>query len=507
MGAPLLQTEDLTKRFGEVIANSDVTFDVEAGEIHCLFGENGAGKSTLSACLSGYYRPDGGRILYQGQPTAMRSPADAIRLGIGIVHQHFVLVPRFTVLENIIVGTQGDGLRLHTDAAEREIRKICDTYGIRLDLNAVVETLSVGEQQWVEILKALYLGARLLIMDEPTAVLTPQQSERLFDLIRAMRAKGMSIIIVSHKLREVMQSDRITVLRKGKVMATVRTSETTPQALTNLMIGRDLAAHNRINDAARGVAVLTLNDVGSLGDRGEAALQDVSLTIHAGEIVGLAGVAGNGQRELFEVLMGVRPVSGGDIRLDGRSIAGASPRQILDFGVGYIPEDRFREGLIREFDVAENLVLGWQRSPGYGNGVFMQRRRIEALAKDKIAEYQIVVPSPSALAGGLSGGNAQRVILARELTHASRVLLANQPTRGLDVGAADYVYRQLLEKRSQGYAVLLASEELDDLIRLSDRIAILFKGRIMGVLPSSEADPARLGLMMAGGDSGGDAYV
>jgi ABC-type uncharacterized transport system ATPase subunit len=507
MGMPLLQTENLTKRFGEVIANNDVTFDVVAGEIHCLFGENGAGKSTLSACLSGYYRPDSGCILYQGRPTEMRSPADAIRLGIGIVHQHFVLVPRFTVLENIIVGTQSDGLRLRTDAAEREIWKICDTYGIRLDLDAVVETLSVGEQQWVEILKALYLGARLLIMDEPTAVLTPQQSERLFDLIRAMRVKGMSVIIISHKLREVMQSDRVTVLRKGRVVATVRTSETTPRALTNLMIGRELVAHNRINGTTRGAAVLTLSEVNSLGDRGEAALQDISLSIHAGEIVGLAGVAGNGQRELFEVLMGVRSVTGGDIRLDGRSIAGASPREILDCGVGYIPEDRFREGLIREFDVAENLVLGWQRSSGYGNGLFMQRRRIEALAKDKIAEYQIAVPSPSASAGKLSGGNAQRVILARELTHASRVLLANQPTRGLDVGVTDYVYRQLLEKRSQGYAILLASEELDDLIRLSDRIAILFKGRIIGILPSSEADPTRLGLMMAGADATGHAHV
>ncbi len=282
MSTPLLQTENLTKRFGEVIANNDVTFDVVAGEIHCLFGENGAGKSTLSACLSGYYRPDGGRILYQGRPAEMRSPADAIRLGIGIVHQHFVLVPRFTVLENIIVGTQTAGLRLRTDEAKREILKICDTYGIRLDLDAVVETLSVGEQQWVEILKALYLGARLLIMDEPTAVLTPQQSERLFDLIRAMRAKGMSIIIISHKLREVMQSDRVTVLRKGRVVATVCTAETTPQALTNLMIGRELVAHDRVNGATRGAAVLTLSEVNSLGDRGEAALQDVSLSIHAG---------------------------------------------------------------------------------------------------------------------------------------------------------------------------------------------------------------------------------
>jgi simple sugar transport system ATP-binding protein len=507
MSTSLLRTEDLTKRFGDVTANDGITFDVVAGEIHCLFGENGAGKSTLSACLSGYYRPDSGRILYQGRPVELRSPADAIRLGIGIVHQHFVLVPRFTVLENVIVGTQTSGIRLRTETAERELWKICDTYGIRLDLDAVVETLSVGEQQWVEILKALYLGARLLILDEPTAVLTPQQSERLFDLIRTMRGRGMSVIIISHKLREVMQSDRVTVLRKGKVAATVRTSETTPQALTSLMIGRELVPHNRVNGVNRGAAVLTLSDVHSIGDRGEPALQDISLSIHAGEIVGLAGVAGNGQRELFEVLMGVRAVAGGDIRLDGRSIAGATPREILDCGVGYIPEDRFREGLIREFDVAENLILGWQRSPGYGNGIFMRRNRIEALAKDKIAEFQIAAPSASAAAGKLSGGNAQRVILAREFTHASRVLLANQPTRGLDIGVTDYVYRQLLEKRSQGYAILLASEELDDLIRLSDRIAILFKGRIMGVVPADEADPTRLGLMMAGADASGQAHA
>jgi simple sugar transport system ATP-binding protein len=494
----LLRVENLTKRFARVVANDRISFDVAAGELHGLFGENGAGKSTLSSCIYGYHQPDSGRILYRGKEVELSSPNDAIRLGIGMVHQHFVLVEEFTVLENIIVGTQESGLRLRDQEARQKIRDICHSYEIDLNLDAYIWELAVGQQQWVEILKALYLGAELLILDEPTAVLTPQESDRLFTIIRQMCAQHLSVILISHKINEILQSDRVTVLRKGRVIETMKTADTTPEALTTMMVGREVALTVEKPERSPGRPVLEVEGVGAIGEWGERVLDDITFSVAEHEIFGLAGVAGNGQKPLFEVLMGLRPASAGEIRLKGEDVTGLTPRAALDRGVGYIPDDRFREGLVSDFSVAENLVLGWQYSMDYRNGPFLDGTRIAQLAEQQIDQFQIATPSPDVAANTLSGGNAQRIILAREFLHANCLILANQPTRGLDVGVIEYVYEKLLLKRDEGFAIVLASEELDDLFNLADRIAVFFKGRIMAVLDPKTTSIEEVGLLMAG---------
>jgi len=494
----LLRIENLTKRFARVVANDRITFAVAAGEVHCLFGENGAGKSTLSACIYGYHQPDSGRILYRGKEVQLSSPSDAIRIGIGMVHQHFVLVEAFTVLENIIVGTQESGLRLRDQEARKKIRDICHSYEIDLDLDAYIWELAVGQQQWVEILKALYLGAELLILDEPTAVLTPQESDRLFRIIRQMCAQHLSVILISHKLNEILQSDRVTVLRKGQVVGTMRTADTTPEALTTMMVGREVNLSIDKPEMSPGRPVLEVKGVGAIGEWGERVLEDVSFSVAEHEILGLAGVAGNGQKQLFEVLMGLRPASEGEIFLKEERLTNLTPRMALDQGVGYIPDDRFREGLVRDFSVAENLILGWQYSADYCRGPFLDDRRIKQLAEQQIDRFQIATPSPDVPTNTLSGGNAQRIILAREFLHANCLILANQPTRGLDVGVIEYVYENLLRKRDEGFAIVLASEELEDLFNLADRIAVFFKGRIMAILDPKATSIEQVGLLMAG---------
>jgi simple sugar transport system ATP-binding protein len=492
-----LSIRNLSKRFGPVIANDGVSLDLRPGELHCLLGENGAGKSTLSSCLYGLYQPDEGQIFVDGQESLFRSPADAIRAGIGMVHQHFVLVSTFTVLENIVVGT-GTGLRLDTRATRRRVSELCERHGLQLDLAARVEDLSVGEQQWVEIVKALYLGARVLILDEPTAVLTPQESELLFTLLQRMTADGLSIILISHKMNEVMRSDRVTVLRRGRVIGTVETRSTTREQLTQMMIGRQLepvAAEGRVGDAP---AVVTISSLSVRDARGLPVLQDLSLDLRAGEILGLAGVAGNGQRDLFEAIAGVRRIERGEIRLDGESIAHLSAAEVAQRGVGHVPEDRFRDGLVPDFSIAENIVLGQHWQAPWRRGMLLDAARISEHAARSISAFSIVTTGPAERVRRLSGGNAQKVILARELAKANRCLLCNQPTRGLDVGVIEYVHGQVLRKRDEGVAVLLASEELEDLLLLSDRIAVIFRGRIMGVLPRGSASFALLGQMMAG---------
>jgi len=493
-----LRVEGLTKRFAGVAANDDVHFDLRSGEIHCLFGENGAGKSTLSSCIFGFYRPDKGQIFVRDQPVHIASPIDAIRHGIGMVHQHFVLVPEFTVLENIIVGTQRSGWRLNVAEARRKLKAICEGYGIDIDFDAYVWELPVGRQQWVEILKALYLGAEILILDEPTAVLTPAESRILFDIMRKMCARGLSIILITHKLVEVMQSNRVTVLRKGKVVATLDTPRTSPDELARLMVGRDVSFTITKPDLKPGETVLSVHGLTAHGYWGEAVLKDVSFAVARHEILGIAGVAGNGQKELFEVLCGVRKPRAGSIRLMDEEVAGRTPRSMMDRGVGHIPDDRFREGLVPEFDVGENLVLGWQRSPKYRSGPLMDREAISRLAQEMIAEYQIATRGEKVAAGRLSGGNAQKIIIAREFLHASGLMLANQPTRGLDVGVIEYVQSQLLRKRAEGFAIILASEELSDLFSLADRIAVMFKGEIMGIVDPRQTTIAEVGVMMAG---------
>ena len=500
----LLRVENLTKRFARVVANDRITFAVAAGEIHCLFGENGAGKSTLSACIYGYHQPDSGRILYRGKEVQLASPSDAIRIGIGMVHQHFVLVEAFTVLEKIIVGTQESGLRLRDQEARKKIRDICNSYEIDLNLDAYIWELAVGQQQWVEILKALYLGAELLILDEPTAVLTPQESDRLFRIIRQMCAQHLSVILISHKLNEILQSDRVTVLRKGQVVGTMTTADTTPEALTTMMVGREVDLSIDKPERPPGRPVLEVKGIGAIGEWGERVLEDVSFSDAEHEILGLAGVAGNGQKQLFEVLMGLRPASEGEILLKEERMTNLTPRMALDRGVGSIPDDRFREGLVSDFSVAENLILGWQYSADYRQGPFLDRKRIKRLAEQQIDRFQIATPSPDVATNTLSGGNAQRIILAREFLHANCLILANQPTRGLDVGVIEYVYENLLQKRDEGFAIVLASEELEDLFNLADRIAVFFKGRIMAILDPKATSIEQVGLLMAGHKGDGE---
>lgn len=497
----ILRTVNLTKRFPGVIANEDVNFDLRQGEIHCLFGENGAGKSTLSSCLFGFYQPEGGGLEWKGAPVKFRSPRDAIRAGIGMVHQHFVLVPDFTVLENIVVGTHESGWQLELEEARERVASLCQEYEIDLEPDALVRDLAVGQQQWVEILKALYLEAKVLILDEPSAVLTPEESIRLFRIVNHMKELGLSIILISHKMVEVMQSDRVTVLRKGRVVGTVRPDEVTPKELTQMMVGRDIelrVIRDRSADDDAKEPVLVVDGLSYRDDRGNLMLDQVTLTIGSGEILGLAGVSGNGQKELFEVLSGIIVPGSGNVSLAGERIEGLPSRHYMDRGVGLVPDDRFREGLIPEFGIQENMILGWQRHDDYTQGPFLNHKQIGTIAERLIDEFRIKAPSADTPVNHLSGGNAQKVILAREFVHSNKLLLANQPTRGLDLGVIEYVYKQIIAKRDEGYAVLLASEELEDLLNLSDRIAVISGGRITGVVDPENTSIEEIGLLMAG---------
>ncbi|MDR3476267.1 MAG: ABC transporter ATP-binding protein [Devosia sp.] len=494
----LMRIEHCTKSFGTLVANDDIDLDIQAGELHCLFGENGAGKSTLSSCMYGQLQPDAGQFYVKDRPIGFASPRDAIASGIGMVHQHFVLVAEFTVLENIIVGTHHGGWSLDRRRAESKLRGICAEYGLDVKLDAYVWQLTVGEQQWVEILKALYLDAELLILDEPTAVLTPEESERLFAIIEAMLQRGLAVVLITHKLKEVMRSHRVTVLRKGRRIATIRTAETTPEALTEMMIGRPLQTAPQKPAAAGGRVVVQVSHVSLRGSWGERLVEDVSLTVEAGEILGIAGVAGNGQKPLLELLAGIRRPDAGGIAIGDAQLEGASPAAFIAAGVGIVPDDRFKEGLIRTFSIADNLLLGSQRQPAFRDGIFLAPERIAARARQAIKDYDIAAPGIATPVGSLSGGNAQKVVLARELAQARVLLLANQPTRGLDVGVVATVHARLLQKRAEGCAVILASEDLDDLFALSDRIAVMFAGRIMAIVRPAESSLMQVGALMAG---------
>jgi simple sugar transport system ATP-binding protein len=505
--APLLRAQNITKRFHQVVANDAVSFDVLPGEIHCLLGENGAGKSTLAECLYGFLRPDAGRIYFEDQPVDVRSPAEAIELGIGMVHQHFVLVNNLSVLENVIVGTDSAGFVLDLRQAEKKLSELCDKYKLDLDLNAQIWQLPVGQQQWVEILKALYLDAKLLILDEPTAVLTPQESQVLFATLRQMTDEGISVILITHKFNEVMQSDRVTILRKGKRVDTVETQSTSKEQLTSMMVGREISLTVDKPDAEFGDAVLEVDGLSARDDRAQPALRDVSFAVRQGEILGIAGVAGNGQKELFETIIGVRPATAGSIRLGGEDVTNSDPQTMLARGVGHIPDDRFAAGLIGEFTIAENLVLGSQREQRFATRSFLNFDTIATFGKQSIADFEIVAPSHQTVVDTLSGGNAQKVIVAREFEQSTKCILANQPSRGLDVGVIQYVHHRLLEKRSAGFGILLASEELEELFNLADRIAVMFKGEIRSIVPVGETTVEEIGLLMAGHEAGRQEQV
>jgi ABC-type uncharacterized transport system ATPase subunit len=495
----IIETRNLTKRFENVVANDDISIDFRAGEIHCLLGENGAGKTTLAECLFGYYQLDSGEIYYKGKKVVLSSPRDAILLGIGMVHQHFVLIRPFSVIENIAMGSLKNDLLLDLTATENKTRQLCEQYGITLDLHARISELSVGEQQWVEILKAVFYGVELLILDEPTAALTPQEVTKLFSVLDQMKKQGLSVIFVTHKLDEVMEmSDRVTVLRKGKLVETVRTAQVDQQSLARKMVGRDVVFKIDRPALELGEPILEARGLQARNERGQVALQDVSFILRQREILGIAGIAGNGQRELFEVLAGVRKLEAGELLFDGRSIKNLSPSSVKTSGIVHVPDDRINEGLIMDFSVANNLILGRQNEDVNRKGLFLNRKQITRSAINLIEDFSITPPSPTIRTAYLSGGNLQKVILARELSQDVKCLVANQPTRGLDVGVIEYIHQRLLELRKQEVGILLISEDLDELLTLSDRIAVMYCGRIIRIFNTSEAKLDEIGLCMAG---------
>jgi simple sugar transport system ATP-binding protein len=490
----------IVKRFPGVLANDRVDFDVRSGEVHALLGENGAGKSTLMKVLYGLYQQDEGQILLNGQVVQIQSPADSIRLGIGMIHQHFMLVPSLTVAENVALGLPSSrGFLTDLDRVSERIQQLAELYGLHVDPSSFVWQLSVGQQQRVEIIKALYRGAALLILDEPTAVLTPQEVDELFVTLNQMTADGHALIFISHKLYEVLDiSDRVTVLRDGRVVGTQPTAGTTRAELAKMMVGRDLSERPERDQLERGNPRLIIKNLWALSDRETDALKGVSLEVHANEILGVAGVSGNGQRELAEVITGLRRASEGQVVLENVDITENTPGETMAMGLSYIPEERMRDGMIREFNVAENLILREHDQQPYARSGFLDFHSINQRSGRLVHTFNVKTPSLDTPVKNLSGGNIQKLILARELSRKPKVVVASQPTRGLDIGATDYVHHRLLAQRKEGSATLLISEDLDEILALSDRIAVIYEGRIMGVLPREEATPEKLGLMMAG---------
>ena len=489
-----------------MVANDHVDFDAAEGEVHALLGENGAGKTTLSKMLTGLYRPDEGEIVLFGRTVEFNSPRDALDAGIAMVHQHFRLVSPFTVAENVVLGDERDVGRsflLRPGAIEGRVGELSRRYGLAVDPRARIWQLSVGEQQRVEILKALYQDARILILDEPTAVLTPQEAEALFETIRAMAADGRTVIFISHKLHEVKAvADRVTVLRRGKSIATVAAADATPRSLAALMVGRELEAERRPAERGPvGEPVLKLDGVWADGDRGVPAVKDVALTICAGEIVGVAGVAGNGQRELAETIVGMRPLTDGAVEVCGRRLTGGDPREAISAGVAYVPEDRLGTGVAPSLSVASNVVLKSYRGSPVSSGPFLRFRRIRDLARGVIDRYDVRTSGPTAPAWQLSGGNLQKVVLAREFSGEPAVLVVASPTRGLDVAGIETVHSYLREAASAGVGVLLISEDLDEILVLADRVAVMYEGAVVGERVVGVATVEELGLMMAGAGS------
>ena len=495
-----LEMVNIVKRFPGVLANDCINFDVRAGEMHALLGENGAGKSTLMRVLYGLYRPDQGEVRINGQAVHIGSPLDAIRLGIGMIHQHFMLVPSLTVAENVALGLPSSrGPLTDLDRVAKRIWELAEAYGLKVDPNAYVWQLAVGQQQRVEILKALYRGADLLILDEPTAVLTPQEVDELFVTLRQMKLEGHALIFISHKLHEVVNiSDRVTVLRDGCVVNTVPTANATKESLAEMMVGREIVMQLERPVVERGDVRLALKDIWADSDRGTPALRGVTLDVQAGEILGLAGVSGNGQRELAQVITGLRQMKSGKVTLDGKDASGKAPVELLERGISYIPEERMKDGMIREFSVSENIILREHSKKPYSRMSFFDFKAIASRSRDLVHNYNVKTPSIDTPAKNLSGGNIQKIILARELSRRPKVLIAAQPTRGLDIGATEYVHQRLIEQRGQGTATLLISEDLDEILALSDRIAVIYEGQIMDVVDREDATPEGLGLLMAG---------
>lgn len=497
----VLEMKDISKSFAGVRANDRINLEIRQGEVHALLGENGAGKTTLMKILYGLYKPDNGAIYLNGQKTVITSPNQAIRLGIGMVHQHFMLIPPFTVLENIILGCEPKQSlgRLNYDRALAKINQLSTELGLKINPHAIVTDISVGMQQRVEILKALYRDAQILILDEPTAVLTPQEADELGQILRNLVNQGKSVVFISHKLKEVKKfADRVTVIRHGQVIATVDSATATVESLAELMVGRKVALAVEKKPVPPGETVLRVEEISALDNRKLPALKNINFEVKAGEILAIAGVDGNGQSELIEVLTGLRQATQGRLLLEGRNIVNQSPRQIINSGVAHIPEDRQKLGLVLDFSLWENLILEVYRGGAFSRYGVIRENYCKEHATHLIKEYDVRTPHIHLAAKSLSGGNQQKLVVAREISRDPKLMVVAQPTRGLDVGAIEFVHQQLLIQRDRGKALLLFSLELDEVLTLADRIAVIYEGEIVGCLPRAKANEELLGLMMTG---------
>jgi simple sugar transport system ATP-binding protein len=495
-----VEMRGITKRFGEVLANNGISLAIPDKSIHAIIGENGAGKSTVMNILYGFYGADEGEILIDGQPRAINGPGDAIKLGLGMVHQHFMLVEPLTVTDNIILGAEPtSGFSIDYRKARARVREISEQYGLKIDPDAHISNLSVGQQQRVEILKTLYRGARILILDEPTAVLTPQEVAEMFAILRGLREQGKTIIIITHKLAEVLAlSDNITVMRDGKVVGNLPTIEATAEGLARLMVGREVLLRVKKDEAKPRDAVLSVRGLSLRGEEGNPILDNVSFEVRGGETLGIAGVEGNGQTELIEILAGLRKATAGEVLLEGESFNNLDPRQRKQRGVAHIPEDRHRRGLLMTFDLAANSILGVHRDRPISGAILLNNDVIVERAERLVREYDVRPPNITLPARALSGGNQQKLIVAREFDIKPRLVLVAQPTRGVDIGATEFIHRKLIELRDAGAAVLLVSAELDEVLSLSDRIVVVYEGRIVGEVDPKSVSEEEIGLMMTG---------
>jgi ABC-type uncharacterized transport system ATPase subunit len=498
---PVLELRGITKQFPGVLANDNINLSLEPGEIHALLGENGAGKTTLMNILYGLYKPTKGEIFINGQRVDITGPTDAIRQGIGMVHQHFMLVPVLTVTENVMLGEEAiqNGVFLDRKTVSNRIREISQKYGLQVDPETYVKDLPVGIQQRVEIIKVLYRNANTLILDEPTAVLTPQEVEELFAIIKSLVAQGVSLIFITHKLKEVLSvADRITVIRRGKTVGTAKPAEVTEQSLADMMVGRavELTVHKK--QAQPTTPTLTVENLVINDDRSNVAVKGVSFDVRAGEVLGIAGVQGNGQTQLVETLTGLRRVESGVIKIAGQDAANASPRVITEMGVAHVPEDRQRDGLVLSYPLTDNVVLNTYYKKPFANNGIINQEAVRKITRQVVEEFDVRTPSIDVAAATLSGGNQQKVIVGREFSRPIKLLIASQPTRGLDVGSIEYIHSRIIQKRDEGTAVIVVSTELDEIRALSDRIAVMFEGRIVDILPANRVTKEQLGLLMAG---------
>lgn len=496
-----LELRGITKRFPGVLANDDVSLTARSGKVLALIGENGAGKSTLMNILSGLYRPDAGEIFIDGKQQHFADPGDAIKAGIGMVHQHFMLVPVFTVAENVVLGVEPTfaGNILNRKKANKEVEEISKKYGLAVDPKALIEDLPVGLQQRVEIIKVLLRGAKILVFDEPTAVLTPQEVTEFFGIVHELKSRGATIIFITHKLKEALAiADDITVLRGGKVVGNADPKTATQEELASMMVGRDIDLTVKKSQANPGEVVLDMAGVSVMDDYGRPILDSINMQVRSGEIVGVAGIQGNGQTELVEVITGLIPLASGAIRLKGQDMAGSSPRAIHKDGVAHVPEDRNHMGMIGSFTLAENLVLDSYYEKPFSKGIRMQRQAIDEAARVLVKDYDVRPPHIENTGGALSGGNAQKMIVAREFSRDVPLVLCAQPTRGIDVGSIEYIHEQIVKKRDEGVAILVVSTELDEIFALADRIVVMFDGRIVAELNTADTSPTEVGLYMAG---------